>query len=95
MGVLPTGGVTAGDRQSPESDVVHDHIRLRQHQIAPVAYIGVHIRGRHVEHAGTTQRGETMGRSPCGSQLTPRGGCDRDDQQPPPGRRSRGSGQVR
>jgi hypothetical protein len=29
---LPTGSVASGDRQPSESDVVHDHIRLRQHR---------------------------------------------------------------
>jgi hypothetical protein len=33
VGALLAGGVTSGNRQPPESDVVHDHIRLRQHQI--------------------------------------------------------------
>ena len=34
---LPTGSLTSCNRQPSESDVVHDHIRFRQHQIAPVA----------------------------------------------------------
>jgi hypothetical protein len=29
---LPTGSVTSGNRQPATSDVVHDHVRLRQHQ---------------------------------------------------------------
>jgi hypothetical protein len=33
VGALPTGSVTACNRKPPEPDVVHDHIRLRQHQI--------------------------------------------------------------
>jgi hypothetical protein len=34
---LPTGTVVPPNRQSPESGVVHDHVRLSQHQIAAVA----------------------------------------------------------
>jgi hypothetical protein len=45
------------------SDVVHDHIRPGQHQIGAIAYIVVGIGVWHMEHAGTTQRGETVGGS--------------------------------
>jgi hypothetical protein len=38
------------------------------------ACIGVRIGARHMEHAGMTEGGETMGGSSCGSQLSP-GGC--------------------
>ena len=37
MRTLATGSVTSGNGQPSESDVVHDHIRLRQHQIAAIA----------------------------------------------------------
>ncbi len=74
VGALPTGSVTSCNRQPSESDVVHDHIRLRQHQIVAVACIGVRIGARHVEHAGTTEGGETVGGSSCGGQLSPGGG---------------------
>jgi hypothetical protein len=67
--VLPTGGLTSSDSQPSESDVVHDHIRLRQHQIVAVACIVIDIPARHVKHAGTTEGGETVGGSSCGSQL--------------------------
>ena len=56
-----TGSVTARDGQPSESDIAHDHIRLRQHQIGPIARIAVHIRAKHVQHSGTIQRGETVG----------------------------------
>ena len=74
VGALPTGSVTSCNRQPSESDVVHDHIRLRQHQIVAVACIGVRIGARHVKHAGTTEGGETVGGSSCGSELSPGGG---------------------
>ena len=48
--------------------------RLRKHQIAAVARIGVRIRTRHVEHAGTTERGKSVGGSSCGGELSPGGG---------------------
>ena len=70
---LPTGSVTSCNRQPSEPDVVHDHIRLRQHQIVAVACIVVAIGARHMEHAGTTEGGETVGGSSCGSQLSPGG----------------------
>jgi hypothetical protein len=66
---LPTGSVIASNCQPSESDVVHDHIRLGQHQIVAVAYIGVHL-ARHVKHAGTTEGGETVGGSLCGGELS-------------------------
>jgi hypothetical protein len=70
VGAPATGSVTAGNRQPAESGVVHDHIRLRQHQIVAVACIVVRIRTRHVEHAGPTEGGETVGRASCGSELS-------------------------
>jgi hypothetical protein len=73
MGTLPTGSVTSCNRQSSDSDVVHDHVWLRQHQIAPIARVGVSFGAGHVQHAGTTEGGQTMGGSPCGGELSPRG----------------------
>jgi hypothetical protein len=70
---LPTGSLTSCNRQPPESDVVHDHIRLRQHQIGPIASIGVAISTRHVKHAGTAGRCETVGGSSSSGQLRPGG----------------------
>jgi hypothetical protein len=46
VAALPTSSVTSCDRQPAEPDVVHDHIRLREHQIGAVACIGVVIRTR-------------------------------------------------
>jgi hypothetical protein len=43
---LPTSSVTSCNPQPPESDVVHDHIRLRQHQVAVIACVGVGIGAR-------------------------------------------------
>ena len=71
VGALPTGSVTAGNRQPSESNVVHDHIRLRQHQIVAIACVGVCIGARHMKHAGTTEGGETVGRSSGSGQLSP------------------------
>ena len=45
---------------------VHDHIRLRQHKIVAIPSIGIRIRARHVNHAGTTGGGETVCGSSCG-----------------------------
>jgi hypothetical protein len=67
------GSVTSFHRQPSESDVVHDHIRLRQHQIVAIACIAVRIRARYVKHTGTVQRGETVGGSPGSSELRPGG----------------------
>ena len=60
--VLPTGSVISCNRQPSESDVVHDHIRLRQHQIVAVACIGVHIGARHVEARGHDRERRDYGR---------------------------------
>jgi hypothetical protein len=60
---LPTGSVTSCNRQASESDVVHDQIRLRQHQIGPIARIAVRIGARHMKHPGTTDSRETTPRS--------------------------------
>ena len=79
-GGLPTGSVASCNRQPSESGVVHDHIRLRQHQIAAVACIGLRIRTRHVKHASPTESGETVGGSSCGGELSLGWGLDQDDQ---------------
>jgi hypothetical protein len=68
---LPPGSVRASDRQPSDSDVVHDHIRLRQHQISAIASIGVSIGAWHVKHAGTVGRGKAVGCSSGSSQLSP------------------------
>jgi hypothetical protein len=73
VGTLPTSSLTPCDCQPSESDVVHDHIRLRQHQMVAIARIGVLIGSRHVEHAGPTEGGETVGSSSCGNKLSPGG----------------------
>jgi hypothetical protein len=70
----PTRSLTSGKRQPPDSDVVHCDIQLREHQIGPVACIGFPIGARHMEHTGMTERGETVGGSPRGSQLITSGG---------------------
>jgi hypothetical protein len=66
---LPASSVASRNRQSSKPDIVHDHIWLRQHQIAAIARIGVAIGARHIEHVGATEGGETVGRSSCRSQL--------------------------
>jgi hypothetical protein len=71
---LATGSVTSGNRKPSQSSVVHDHIRLRQRQIGAIACIGVPIGTRHVEHAGTTEGGETMGGSSGSGELDAGGG---------------------
>jgi hypothetical protein len=74
VAVLPTYGVTSRNRQPSEVDVVHDHIRLRQHQIVAITCIDIRLGARHVKHPGTTQRRETVGSSSGGRQLSS-GGC--------------------
>jgi hypothetical protein len=73
VGALPTSSLISCHRQPPESNVVHDHIRLRQHQIVAVACVGVPIRTGHVKHAGT-EGGEAVGGSSSSRELSP-GGC--------------------
>jgi hypothetical protein len=58
VGALPAGRVASCNPQPTESGVVDDHIRLPQHQILAITYIGVCL-VRHVEHAGTTEGGES------------------------------------
>jgi hypothetical protein len=67
---LTTSSITSCNRKPSESDVIHDHIRLRQHQIVAISCIGVCIAAQHMQHAGTTQGSETVGGSSCGSQLS-------------------------
>jgi hypothetical protein len=69
---LSTGSVAGCNRQSSESEVVHDHIRPRQHKISTLACGVVHIGAGHVEHAGATQGGETAG---CPSRSRELGSC--------------------
>ena len=59
MRTLATGSFTSGNVKPAEPDVVHDHIRLREHQIGAVASIGVRL-ARDVKHAGTIEGGEVM-----------------------------------
>jgi hypothetical protein len=60
---LATSRLGGGNCQSAASDVVHDHIALRQHQKVGVACIVVGIGARHAVHARTTEGGETVGGS--------------------------------
>ena len=73
-GLFLPAASAACNRQPSESDVVHDHIRLGQHQIVAVACIVVSIGARHMEHAGSTESGETAGCSSGGGELSPGGG---------------------
>ena len=74
MRTLATGSFTSGNLKPAEPDVVHDHIWVRQHQIAAITCISVRIRTRHREHAGQTDVGETVGGSSCSIQLSTAGG---------------------
>jgi hypothetical protein len=67
VAALPTGSLTACNRQPSESDVVHDHTRHRQHQ-DPIARIGVRILAGYTEHTGTTEGREAVGGSSGSSQ---------------------------
>jgi hypothetical protein len=69
VGTLPTGSIAPRNRQPSESDVVHDHVGLGQHQIAAVTCIVIGIGAHHVEDTGTTQRGETVSGSSCGGEF--------------------------
>ena len=75
MWALATGSVTAGSAESSEPDIVHDHIQLRQYQIAAIACVVVTIGVCHMQHAGTTECGEAVGCSSCGGELRPGGGA--------------------
>jgi hypothetical protein len=74
VGVLPTGGITSCYGQTSESDVVHDHVRLRQNQIVAVARVGVGIGTRYMQDAGTTERGKAVGGPSCSGELSSGGG---------------------
>jgi hypothetical protein len=69
---VPAGSVASCDRQFSESNVVHDHIRLRQRQIVAITCIGIGIGigARHVKHTSPTEGGETMGGSSSSIQLS-------------------------
>jgi hypothetical protein len=67
---LPTGSVTSCNPQPSKSDLVHDHIRLRQHQIVAITRIVVRIGSRRVQHLGTTERSEAVGRSSGSSEFS-------------------------
>ena len=71
---LPAGSVTSSNRQPSESDVVHDHVRLGQHQIVAVTCIAVGIGACFMKYAGTTEGGETVGGSSGGIELSTGGG---------------------
>ena len=73
-GLLRPAASTSGNLKPAEPDVVHDHIRLRQHQVAAITCISVRIRTRHREQAGQTDVAETVGGSSCSIQLSPGGG---------------------
>jgi hypothetical protein len=70
----PTGSLTSCNPQPSESDVVHDRIRLRQHQIIAIACIGFAISTWHVIHAGAAEGRETVSGSSCSCEFSP-GGC--------------------
>jgi hypothetical protein len=65
--------ILAGNAESSESDVVDDHVRPRQHQTVAVGLHWLRIGARHIEHAATTQRDQTVGRSSRRSELRPGG----------------------
>ena len=62
--------------ESSEPHVVHDHFRLRQHQIAAAACVDVRIRSRQVHRAGTIGGGEAVGGSPSGRELSGPGAAE-------------------
>jgi hypothetical protein len=70
VGALTTGSVTASNRQPSEPAVVHDHIRLRQHQILALTRIAVRIGARYVKQAGTVGSGEAVGCASCDRKLS-------------------------
>jgi hypothetical protein len=71
VGALPAGSLICLPPPASESDVVHDHVRLRQHQIVAITHTAISIGARRVQQLGTTDGGETVGGSSCGGQLSP------------------------
>ena len=71
MGAPPARSVIPCYSQPSESDVVHGHVRLREHQIRAIACVVVGIGARHVQHSGATKRGETVGCASGSRQLSP------------------------
>ena len=74
VGARHTGSVTSRDSQPSKPDVIHDHIRPRQHQMVPIAGMIIRVGARHVKHTDPTLRGQTVSGSSCGSELSPSGG---------------------
>jgi hypothetical protein len=72
LGGRSNAGVpNAHSRTCRRLSVVHDRIRLRQHQIAAIARNIVTIDARHKQRAGTTEGGETVGGSSVSRELSP------------------------
>jgi hypothetical protein len=67
---LTPSRVAAGNSESSESDIIHDHVRPSQNQIAAIARFVVGIDARYVVHARTTEPGETMCSSSRGRELS-------------------------
>ena len=74
VGALPTGSLTSRNCQSSKPNVVHDHIRLRQHQISAITGIGFRIGTRHVQQTGTTESGQIVCGSSGSGEFSPGGG---------------------
>jgi hypothetical protein len=58
---LAAGSVAACHRQSSESAVVHDHVRLGKDEIVAITAIGVRVGARNMKHTGPVGSGQTMG----------------------------------
>jgi hypothetical protein len=71
VGTPATRSVISCNHQPSESNVVHDRIRPRQHQIAAITCVAVRVSAGHVQQAGTVGRGETVGGSSGSVQLSP------------------------
>ena len=71
---LATGSVASCDCQPSEPSVIHDLVRLRLHQIVPVAPISVRIDRPPRDARGPTKGGEAGGGSSCGGEFSPGGG---------------------
>jgi hypothetical protein len=64
-------------------------------QMAAIARICVRLGARHMEHAGPTEGGETVGSSSGGGEFSPGRGLGRHDHRRPLGPQSQGSDQGR
>jgi hypothetical protein len=78
LGVVVRGfapsSVVSCNPESSESDIVHDHVRPGQHQIAAITRSVIGIGAWYMEYAGPAEGRETVGCSSCRGELRSGGG---------------------